>query len=139
MNTNENALRGTPAQLAGRLAVNGKPLGQAEISFLTRMGFAQSEGTAKTRSGRGGKPATIWSFNAENAFTIEPIEKARGRRKATKAVSAPVVEQPAESVTKADLSNLAEMIVRGVAEAVSGKPAASAEEPASGRNKKKAA
>lgn len=107
MNTNENALRGTPAQLAGRLAVNGKPLGQAEISFLTRMGFAVSDGTAKTRSGRGGKPATIWIFNPENAFTIEAIEKARGRRKSAKPVAAPVAAPVAHegtnAVTKEDM------------------------------------
>lgn len=148
MNTNESALRGTPAQLAGRLAVNGKPLGQAEISFLTRMGFAQQDGTAKTRSGRGGKPATIWIFNPSNKFTIEAIEKARGRKRSAKAPAvAPVAaaasvgsQQGTAPVTQADLSNLAQMIVRGVAEAVSGKPAASAEEPANGNgNKAKAA
>jgi len=82
--------------------------------------LAHAEGTAHTNSGRGGKPATVWSFRPRNSFTLEVLEKpATPARRARR--SAATAEAVAEStgITKNDLNEFAQMIVQGVAQAVS--------------------
>lgn len=60
------AIRGTSAQLAGRLVLNGQRLDQPSISFLTRLfdgnGVKRID-TVRTTTGRGGKPAIVWEFD----------------------------------------------------------------------------
>lgn len=60
------AIRGTSAQLAGRLMLNGQRLDQPSISFLTRLfdgnGVKRID-TVRTTTGRGGKPAVVWEFD----------------------------------------------------------------------------
>ena len=118
MNASNNALRGTPAELAGRVTLNGHTLGQPEISFLTRLGdgtFAKKVGTAKKGGGRGGKPATIWEFKPKASMNFDIVEQAVAEtgKIATSIKSAASDEQP---ITR---KNLEEVIVRAVAEAVS--------------------
>jgi hypothetical protein len=58
-------IRGSVAQLAGRIVVNGVALGQPELSMLTRIGrgsFCKAVETIK-KEGVRGKPTTVWEIN----------------------------------------------------------------------------
>jgi hypothetical protein len=74
-------LRGTIAQLAGHITVNGKPLGQAELSVLTRLG-AGTFATAVERIGctdengkpTRGRPTNVWQIDKHirMSFDVAP-------------------------------------------------------------------
>lgn len=57
-----NSIRGTIAQLSGKVKMNGNALDSVALSTLTRAGFAQKVGTVEKPAGQRGKPATIWEF-----------------------------------------------------------------------------
>ena len=66
-------IRGTIADFAGKLTVNGVTLGQPELSMLTRIGrgsFFKAIGTVPKPAGVRGKPATIWELNLEAALSF---------------------------------------------------------------------
>lgn len=72
-----NVVRGTPAELAERLTVNGHSVTQQDVHFLTRLGdgvFAKQVGTKRTNTGRGGKPATIWEIRQNASFKLKEEE-----------------------------------------------------------------
>jgi len=99
LNANDGKFIGTPKQLAGRIAltINGQTtvLQQPDISFLTRMGMATAVGTEKKKTeGRGGKPSTIWEFDAKKiSFQIEQLARKQNTgKRAPKAEAAPVAE-----------------------------------------------
>jgi hypothetical protein len=86
-----STLRGTAAQLAGRLTFNGVALSQPEISMLTRLGngiFAHPVETIKQTDGRGGKPATVWEFDPEGSFDMKLARKRKPGAKVTEKVTA---------------------------------------------------
>jgi hypothetical protein len=86
-----NTIRGTAAELAGRLTFNGVALSQPEISMLTRLGngiFAHPVETVRTGEGRGGKPATVWEFDAEGSFDVKLARKRKPGNKVTEKVTA---------------------------------------------------
>lgn len=121
-------LRGTCGELAGRVALFGQPLTQADLGFLTRMGegkFATRVDTIRQNTGRGGKPATVWEFKPNIKLMLEEIEpapKAKRAKKATaiaaKAVKAakasgePTSKDLNSPVTRGDLEDI---ITRAVA------------------------
>lgn len=62
-----NTIRGSVAQLAGRIVVNGVALGQPELSMLTRIGrghFCKPVEVIR-HEGKRGKPTTVWEFNTD--------------------------------------------------------------------------
>jgi hypothetical protein len=134
--TNNSTLRGTPAELAGHISLNGRRLEQPDISFLTRMGAAKKVGTSKKGGYHGGKPATIWEFGNKLTMKFEAVEPPAPPAP----TPAPEPEKPkAEAKPERDTSNdapkrddannvddapvthkdLHEIIMRAVAEAVS--------------------
>lgn len=61
------AFKGTVADLAGQISVNGgEPLNQQDVQFLTRIlrdtGMAKAVDTAPASGKRGGKRATVWEL-----------------------------------------------------------------------------
>jgi hypothetical protein len=73
-------LRGTIAQLAGHITVNGKPVGQAELSVLTRLG----EGTFATAVERiactdengkptRGRPTNVWQIDKNIRMSFDMV------------------------------------------------------------------
>lgn len=69
-------LRGTVAELAGKISINGTVMNQPELSFLTRLGggtFARAVGKVKTSAGKG-KPAVIWEIDQNITLTVAQSE-----------------------------------------------------------------
>lgn len=67
-----NVIRGSVAQLAGRIVVNGVALGQPELSMLTRIGrgsFCKPVEIIK-KAGVRGKPTTVWEIDASAVLTF---------------------------------------------------------------------
>ena len=67
-----NVIRGSVAQLAGRIVVNGVALGQPELSMLTRIGrgsFCKPVEIIK-KAGVRGKPTTVWEIDATAALNF---------------------------------------------------------------------
>lgn len=68
--------RGTIAELvAQNISLNGKTLGSADWSVITRLGkgsFANEVGKVKKVEGSRGKPSTVWEINPVGAlnFTV---------------------------------------------------------------------
>lgn len=65
-------IRGTIAELAGKLTMNGTVLGQPELSVLTRLGrdtFAKP--VAQIRTGAKGRPTTVWEINTESTLEFK--------------------------------------------------------------------
>ena len=66
-------ITGTIAQLAGKMTLNGTPLGQPELSVMTRLfdgTLFQRVGVIK-RDGERGRPATVWQVDTESAAWFE--------------------------------------------------------------------
>lgn len=121
-----NTLRGTPAELAGHISLNGRMLEQPDISFLTRMGAAKKIGTSKKSGYHGGKPATIWEFNPKLTMKFEVFEP-----QLPAPALEPVRDTSNDAPRRTDANNvddndnapitrkdMQEIIVRAVAEAV---------------------
>jgi organic radical activating enzyme len=67
MRTQTPIFKGTVADLAGKVSVNGgEPLNQQDVQFLTRIlrdtGLAKAVDTAPASGKRGGKRATVWEL-----------------------------------------------------------------------------
>ncbi len=122
-----SALRGTCGELAGRVALFGQPLSQADLGFLTRLGegkFATRVDTIRMNTGRGGKPATVWEFKPNIKLMLEEIEpapkaKRAGKKadaakavKASKASGEPTSKDLNSPVTRGDIEDI---ITRAVA------------------------
>ena len=81
-------VRGTIAQLIGRVTINGNTVGQAELSVLTRLGagtfahvvekIAQTDANGKPIKGR---PTTVWEIdeNINMKFIDDPEAVAAAR------------------------------------------------------------
>ena len=88
-------IRGTIAELAGKLTLNGVTLNQPELSVLTRLGrdtFAKP--VAQIRTGVKGRPTTVWEINTESSlnFAIDTAFTSAFANLNT-AEAAPVVEE----------------------------------------------
>jgi hypothetical protein len=103
---NDGKFVGTPKQLAGRIAltINGQStvLQQPDISFLTRMGMATAVGTEKKKTeGRGGKPSTIWEFDAKKiSFQIEQLARKQSPGKRAPKATAPEANEASTTARK---------------------------------------
>jgi hypothetical protein len=72
-------IRGTIADFAGKLSLNGVILGQPELSMLTRIGrgsFFNAVGTVPKPAGQRGKPATIWELTLSADLNFKQVEAA---------------------------------------------------------------
>lgn len=58
----DTAVRGTIAQLAGSITINGHTVGQPELSVMTRLGFATEVGVVAKPEGVRGPAAKIWEI-----------------------------------------------------------------------------
>ena len=70
-------IRGTIADFAGKLSLNGVVLGQPELSMLTRIGrgsFFNAVGTVPKPAGQRGKPATIWELTLSANLNFTRVE-----------------------------------------------------------------
>jgi hypothetical protein len=121
-----NVLRGTCGELAGRVALFGVPLSQADLGFLTRMGegkFATRVDTIRQNTGRGGKPATVWEFKPNIKLMLEEIEGAPKKRGAAKKTAAKAAKAKSGEPSTADLNapvtrgDLEDIITRAVQKA----------------------
>lgn len=66
--------RGTIAELADKITLGGKVLGQIELSNMTRLGngtFARAVGTVPKAPGTRGRAATIWELSPEINMSFE--------------------------------------------------------------------
>lgn len=89
-NANAQTFKGTVAELAGKMALNGEILNLQDVQFLTRIGrdsFAKRVGTAPGSGTRGGKRATIWEINpsARLAFQTADMTPTKTESKANAA------------------------------------------------------
>ena len=110
-----NVIRGSVAQLAGRIVVNGVALGQPELSMLTRIGrgsFCKPVEVIK-KAGVRGKPTTVWEIDATaalnfafaNASAAAAVEAGEDTETEADAVEASEAVEEAATVTEAVAEN----------------------------------
>lgn len=98
-------IRGTIADFAGKLSLNGAVLGQPELSMLTRIGrgsFFNAVGTVPKPAGQRGKPATIWELTLSADLNFKQVEAATAAEDASEVASesdGSVAESLASTVT----------------------------------------
>ncbi|QDJ96233.1 hypothetical protein Xoosp13_46 [Xanthomonas phage Xoo-sp13] len=66
----ETTVRGTIAELAGSITINGRTVGQPELSVMTRLGFATEVGTADKPEGIRGPAPKIWELNLNAPMAV---------------------------------------------------------------------
>jgi hypothetical protein len=72
MEKTDQYIQGTVAELVanGSLSVNGKAVGQPEMSVLARLGFAQEVGTVERPEGTRGRAAKIYRLPTNGSFAV---------------------------------------------------------------------
>ena len=63
-------IRGTIAELAGRVTVNGNVVDQPGLSVLTRLGIGKQVGVTEKPENQRGRAATIWEFPLESTTVL---------------------------------------------------------------------
>lgn len=111
--------RGTVAELAGKISLNGEVLNLQDVQFLTRIGrdsFAKPVGTAPGTGTRGGKRATVWEINpnCRLAFEAAPVndekQETKGKGASTASQKAPAVDP---KVLEAAVSEAVQKVLSG--------------------------
>ena len=97
--------RGTVAELAGKMELNGQTLSLQDVQFLTRIGrdsFAKAVDTAPSSGERGGKRATIWEISPSAKLQLRTSkEPATKPEKSNASAPSDIQSQVADAVQKA--------------------------------------
>lgn len=66
-----SSIKGTISELvATGLTINGIPVGQPEMSVLTRLGFATEVGTVERPEGKRGPAPKVWELPTNGQFAV---------------------------------------------------------------------
>lgn len=69
----ENVITGTIAELSNPdtgILINGQPVGQPELSVLSRLGMLKEVGQVERPAGQRGPAAKIWEVRTKNNFAV---------------------------------------------------------------------
>ena len=67
-----DTIKGTISELVegGPLSINGIPVGQPEMSVLTRLGLAKEVGTVERPAGKRGPAPKVWEIPVNGQFVV---------------------------------------------------------------------
>lgn len=65
-----DTIRGTIAELAGRVTINGTVADQPALSVLTRLGIATEVAVAEKAADKRGRAAKIWEFPVDSNVVV---------------------------------------------------------------------
>lgn len=70
-----NTIRGTLAQLDGKISINGRNLTMPQLSILTTLGVGRKVGEMpKASASTRGRAASIWEFDQDHTLTFTSNE-----------------------------------------------------------------
>jgi organic radical activating enzyme len=116
-------LKGTVADLAGRISVNGgEPLNQQDMQFLTRIlrdtGFAKAIDTAPASGKRGGKRATVWQLMPNIKISLSEAANVPATKTKSTVNHAPAIDTSSPEFRKAVQAEVRKAIGAQAAQAV---------------------